>query len=284
MILRRFFNGSVLLLFLFTVHCDSSKTPDQDLAANLLCNGFAQCEGTSPGTRYVMLGDSWTDLLFGVPAIQTLRYHLENTHGYKLTGATLGGQEMSTALNTGLHIQAIDEAGSDVRYVLLSLGGNDLQFRPAEYVGRIEEERNARFKAIESNLRTMIATGNAHKINKYGGEPLVWFIHGYDYPNPFNENSVSPTSCQSSLNSAGIEDDKIQEFTSGNLDAYNEFLRNLTQSMADLRYIDLRRTLGGPPYSDANQMFDCIHPTSIGFKLLADKYVQNLQLWNGESK
>ncbi|MCC5813773.1 MAG: SGNH/GDSL hydrolase family protein [Leptospira sp.] len=274
----------ILACFIFISNCDTRKSPDQDLTANLLCYSFAQCEGTSPGTKFIMLGDSWTDLLFGTPAIQTLRYHLENEYGYKITGATLGGQRMDTVLSTGLHIQAIDQAGADARYVLLSLGGNDLQGRPSEFVADPIAERERRFAKIESNLRDIIISGNAHKMNKYGGSPLTWIIHGYDYPNPLNENSLSDTSCRSTLLRAGFQDEDIQDFTSGNLDRFNEHLRSITTRLSDLRYIDLRSTLGGPPYSDAGQMFDCIHPTSIGFRLLTDRYVRNLKFWTGEDK
>lgn len=276
--------GFIFFIMMGLSNCDSPKTADQDLTANLLCYSFAQCEGTSPGTKFVMLGDSWTDLLYGVPAVQTLRFHLEKEHNYRITGATLGGQEMSRVLTSGLHIQAINEAGADVKYVLLSLGGNDLQYRPAEYVADPEGERNKRFAQIETNLRNIILTGNAHKMNKYGGDSLTWIIHGYDYPNPFNENPLSPTSCRSSLLNAGLAESQIQDFSSGNLDRYNEHLISITTRISDLRYIDLRGTLGGPPYSDSNQMLDCIHPTSLGFKLITNRYVQNLKFYVGEDR
>ena len=283
-LLRNFKSITILVTFFFLVsNCDTSKNKQDNLTDNLLCYSFAQC-GAKGGTRFGMLGDSWTDLLYGVPAIQTLRYHLENTYGYKITGATLGGQEMKAVLSAGLHIQMIDQGGSDMKYVLLSLGGNDLQHNPQTYKTDPEAERIRRFAQVESDLKAIVFTGNAHKINKYGGQPLTWIIHGYDYPNPLNENSLSPTSCRSALLAAGFADAQIQQFTSGNLDLYNTFLRNLTYQIPDLRYIDLRGTLGGPPYSAAGNMFDCIHPTSSAFKIITDKYAFQLKAFAGDER
>ncbi|NCN11333.1 MAG: SGNH/GDSL hydrolase family protein [Leptospira sp.] len=275
-----------LILFLtliFFTNCDTSKKKDDNFTDNLLCYSFASC-GSSNGTRFGMLGDSWTDLLFGAPAIQTLRYHLEDSYDYKITGATLGGQEMARVLSGGLHLQVIDQAGADIKYMLVSLGGNDLQFNPSAFVADPAAERAKRFALIESTLKTIVYSGNLHKQNKYGGDPLKWIIHGYDYPNPFNENALSTTSCRSTLLAAGITEDNLQQFTSGNLDLYNDFLQNLTFQIPDLRYINLRGNLGGPPYSAAGNMFDCIHPTSLGFKTLTDKYVLQLKITAGDEK
>ncbi|WCL49934.1 SGNH/GDSL hydrolase family protein [Leptospira sp. GIMC2001] len=281
---RTFSTNFILILsFLITINCDTSKKKDDNLVENLLCYSFANC-GNSNGTRFGMLGDSWTDLLFGAPAIQTLRYHLENSYDYKITGATLGGQEISRVLSGGLHIQVIDQAGADIKYMLLSLGGNDLQFNPGAYVLDPIGERAKRFAEFESNLKTIVYSGNLHKQNKYGGEPLIWIIHGYDYPNPLNENQLSSTSCRSSLLAAGFADSQIQQFTSGNLDLFNDFLQNLTFEIPGLVYINLRGNLGGPPYSDAGNMFDCIHPTSLGFKTITDKYVLQLKVTTGDEK
>lgn len=264
-------------------NCDTSKKLEDNLVENLLCYSFANC-GNAQGTKFIMLGDSWTDILYGVPAIQTLRTHLENDHHYKITGATIGGQQLGTVLASGLHIQAIDQAGADAKYVLLSLGGNDLQAQPGKYVPDMDSELNRRLQVLDSNLQKLMVTGNAHKINKYGGGNLLWIIHGYDYPNPDNITGLSSTSCRSTLVEAGIPDGDIQKFTSENIDRYNEFLSSLTFKYPDLRYIDLRKTLGGPPYSPANMMFDCIHPTSIGFKILTNSYVAKLKIWTGEDK
>lgn len=277
-------NFLIILVFILSFqNCDTSKRIEDNLVENLLCYSFANC-GNSQGTKFIILGDSWTDLLFGVPAIQTLRTHLENDHNYKITGATIGGQQLGTVLSTGLHIQAIDQAGSDAKYVLLSLGGNDLQANPASYVPNMNEELNRRLQQLDANLQNLMITGNAHKINKFGGGNLLWIIHGYDYPNPDNVGGLSSTSCRPTLVNAGIADSDIQKFTSENIDRYNEFLFSLTFKYPDLRYIDLRKTLGGPPYSPANMMSDCIHPTSIGFKLLTNTYVAKMKIWTGEDK
>jgi hypothetical protein len=273
----------VLLFFIFFSNCDTSKRIEDNLVENLLCYSFANC-GNAHGSKFIMLGDSWTDLLFGVPAIQTLRTHLEMDYNYRIIGATIGGQELNRVLSSGLHIQSIDQAGAEAKYVLLSLGGNDLQARPQNYAADHESELNRRFQELETNLRNLILSGNAHKMNKYGGDPLLWIIHGYDYPNPDNTGGLSSTSCRPTLLAAGIQDADVQRFTSDSINRYNDFLFSLTYKYSDLRYIDLRRTLGGPPYSPANLMVDCIHPSSVGFKMLTDQYVSKMKVWTGDDK
>lgn len=274
---------NLILILSFVTGCDSSKNPSHDLTQNLLCYAFAEC-GNSPGTKFAMIGDSWTDLLFGVPAIQTLRYHLENNFGYKITGATIGGQELNTVVSTGLHLRTIRQSGNDLRFVILSLGGNDLQFRPEAFAEDPAAERQRRFTQIESNLRKLIVSGNLYKQNKFGGRPLTWIIHGYDYPNPFNEAALSATTCKSSLNRAGIPDSDFEEFTTRNLDSYNALLNRLSSEIPGLKYIDLRKSLGGPPYSDESLMFDCIHPNSQGFFTLTNRFVSKMRIWTGDLK
>lgn len=231
-----------------------------------------------------MIGDSWTDLLFGVPAVQTLRYHLETSYGYRITGATLGGQRLSTVLGTGLHFQTIDQAGADLRYVLLSLGGNDLLNNPGPFASDMDGERSRRFQQIANDLNHLVATGNAYKISKYGGKPLIWIVHGYDYPNPDNEGGLSDTLCRSNLRSQGIPDALVEEFASVSLNKYNQRLAEIPLFNPDIRYINLLGTLGGPPYSPRGQMVDCLHPSSIGFKILTDRYVSQMKIWTGEDR
>jgi hypothetical protein len=269
------------LLFLVTVflwNCDSKKSNQirPELQAQFLCKVAVICK-EERGTKFGIIGDSWTDLLFGVPAVETLRVQLEKYYNYKLVGSTLGGQTLATVVNTQLYRQVIDNTGPDIKYVILSLGGNDLLGSPAQYVGRIQDEKNLRLTQIESNLLTMIRIGNAYKVQKYGGAPLLWIIHGYDYANPDVKSIPNSTGCRPTLRSAGITEAEVPIVTTEFLNDYNNFLRNLTTKETQLRYIDLRNTLGGPPVSNAGNMFDCIHPTSGGFSVLAKKYVPILE-------
>ena len=84
-------------------------------------------------------------------------------------------------------------------------------------------------------------------------------------------------SCRDTLIGQGFSDSEVTAFTSQVLDDFNEKLRQITYIEPQLRYIDLRGTLGGPSVSRLEYMYDCIHPNSTGFELLAQRYVQVLE-------
>ncbi len=256
----------------FTYNCDTKKQYTDDILLNLTCYTLALCNQTSP-TQIGMIGDSWTDILVGYPLIETLRIQLEKNHGYQITGATLGGQTLSSALSLGLHYQVIDQAGANVRVILLSLGGNDLQANLRDYSFNLESARAARLQLIKSNLKRMIQTGNLYKANKFGGEPIKWIIHGYDYSNPDMPPiaEISEEGCNSVFLTAGFSRSSIIDFSSSHLNSFNELLRNVTYEEPSLYYVDLRGTLGGPSVSRSDLMLDCIHPNNLGFQLLGNR-------------
>lgn len=276
----------LLLGFLvsFFINCDTKKNqyPEQ-FRSQLLCYVGAICP-TQRGVKYGILGDSWTDLVLGVPLIETLRVQLEKHYNYKMVGSTLGGQTMTTIYQTGTHTRVIDEAGPDIKYMLLSLGGNDIQGNPGRYVGRFATEKQERFNLVQTTLLNMIRTGNAYKVQKYGGAPLLWIIHGYDFPNPDVPSSPGSTGCRPTLKSVGFTDAEVTALVVDGLADYNNMLRDITTREPQLRYIDLRATLGGPPASSAGNMWDCIHPNTGGFNLIAKKYVNALEGYTNYEK
>jgi hypothetical protein len=276
-----------LILILFLIwNCDSPKPAlTEEIKISLLCRVAVVCTPDTRGTKFGMIGDSWTDILLGVPVIETLRVQLERYHGYRITGSTLGGQTLNAANSSLLYTRVIDEAGTDIKYMLLSLGGNDLLGSPSGYVGKLEQEKQARFSLLQTNFQQIIQGGNAYKMQKYGGAPLVWIVHGYDYSNPdAKAPEISTTGCRTSYTSVGFTNTEVNNFAPSVLNDFNSFLVNLTRIEPQLRYIDLRGTLGGPPFSNAGNMFDCIHPTSGGFSLLAKKYVAVLQGYTNNEK
>ncbi len=272
--------GFLLVAALFVLSaCDSRKNVFDSADANLACLAAADCGTAARGTRFGMIGDSWTDLLLGVPAIRTMSDFLQEDYGYGITRATLGGQTLRVALQTGLHYRVIDTAGPDLKYMLLSLGGNDLSFNAAAFTADPAAERQRVFDEIRANLLQMIRDGNNYKISKWGGGPLLWIIHGYDYSNPDNPfGTLSVEGCRSTFISRGFTDAQVDGDIRATLDLYNTWLAETTALEVNLRYIDLRGTLGGPPISDVGNMFDCIHPTTGGFSLITARYVTSLEL------
>jgi hypothetical protein len=262
----------LILLFFVVTNCDTSKKKTDGLDVQIACNLLATCNNQR-SVKFGILGDSWTDLVFGTDVIDSLRVQLEKIHGYNLVGSTIGGQQLSKVYEQGLHYYVIDQAGPSIQYMILSLGGNDIQANPANYLNNVENEKQNRFSQIRDNLFNLMRTGNIYKINKYGGGPLTWIIHGYDYTNPDMATSFP---CRANLVSQGFTSSEVPAFQQNLLDSYNDYIKSLTFQDAQLRYIDLRGTLNGPP-SKAEYMYDCIHPNSIGFRILGEKYVKFLQ-------
>lgn len=257
------------------IHCDTKKDPLSDFEANLLCTSFAICNGETPAKTGI-IGDSWTDLLFGYPFVETLRPQLENRFQYKFVGATLGGKTLQQVVSQGLQFQVIDQGGADMKVVILSLGGNDIQANLSEYIGNIDVVQAQRFATIKANLKQMIITGNAYKISRFGGPPLKWIIHGYDYPNPFMAPVISGSDegCKTKFDRVGLVLSDPAAFTSTQLDSFNNLLVDITREEPNLIYVDLRNTLGGKPSSRAEFMLDCIHANNLGYTLLADKFAR----------
>jgi lysophospholipase L1-like esterase len=262
----------ILFQLIVFANCDTKKRYSDDVFLNLTCYTLSMCNNSQP-SQIGMIGDSWKDIIVGYPLIETLRIQLEKNHGYQITGATLAGQTLEAALTTGLQYQVIDQAGANLRVIILSLGGNDIQANLKDYTTNLESTRSARFNSIKINLKRLIQTGNAYKTAKFGGEPLKWIIHGYDYSNPNMPavESVSNEGCNARFISAGFNSSSVIEFSSTQLNAYNELLRSILSEEPSLYYVDLRQTLGGPPISQADLMFDCIHPNNLGFQLLGNR-------------
>lgn len=269
----RFASLIIVSSFLTVSNCDTKKDYFDDAALNIICYSFAGCGKKQP-TRVGMIGDSWTDLLLGFPAIDTLRIQLENKHGYQITGATLGGQTLKAAFSQGLHYQVIDQAGADVNTILLSLGGNDLQANLSEYANNFEATKSTRLREIKNDLKVMIQSGNAFKLSKYGGAPLKWIIHGYDYSNPY-KSAVIPGAdegCRTKFISAGVSSENVETYSVSILNSYNEMLRGITSEEPTFYYTDLRRSLGGPPIAKSELMLDCIHPNNLGFEIIGNNF------------
>ncbi|MBM9590494.1 SGNH/GDSL hydrolase family protein [Leptospira sp. 201903075] len=269
---------TVLLgILTFLIHCDTKKDYLEDIGAHFLCNTYAICNGETPAKTGI-IGDSWTDILLGFPLVETLRPQLENRFHYQFVGATLGGKTLQQVVSQGLQFQVIDQGGADMKVIILSLGGNDIQANLPEYVGNVSAVQAQRFATIKSNLKHMIVTGNAYKIARFGGAPIKWIIHGYDYPNPYMPAVIagSEEGCKTKFDRIGLIVPDAAVFTSTQLDAFNNLLVEITREEPSFIYMDLRNTLGGKPNSRAEFMLDCIHANNLGYTLLAEKFARLL--------
>lgn len=268
----------LLLLAVLIVQCDRD---DSDLPLELL--GALECEiaTTCPvqQTKFGLVGDSWTDFAFGAPIQKDLLDTLRDEYGYNITASALAGLTVRREVEEKRgYINVINTAGPDLSYMLISLGGNDLLASTSEYVtDGIDFTINQRLASIELRLDRMIIEGNFLKQQNYGGNPPVWFFHGYDYANPNKE-----TSCISGAINAGLPEEAAKTIPPVVLNRFNSFLATYTTRNASARYLDLRGTLGGPDVSNPDLMFDCIHPNTLGHSLIAARYHETLKGYTGD--
>ena len=252
--------------------CDKREDESEELLTAWQCNVLVACHQSN--TRFGMVGDSWTDFAYGLEVQHDLRDWLTEDHGYQITDAVLAGQTLSGDLHEARGFQrVIEKAGPELKYMLLSLGGNDLLANISAYENAATRDAIIanRFDTIESNLRSMIYQGNSIKQGLYGGTGLVWIIHGYDYANP-----AKVAFCD--LSSTALTTAEKEALMQNLLDRYNTRLLNISAAVPELHYIDLRGTLGGPPVSDPNLKLDCIHPNEVGFRMVTNRYVEALRL------
>lgn len=269
----------ILSLLVFTA-CDrrDNEISDEVLGA-LQCEIATTCAGQQ--TQFGMTGDSWTDFAFGAPVQRDLLDTLREEYGYRITASVLAGLTVRREVEEKRgFISVINNAGPELRYMLVSLGGNDLLSTTEDYYNNgTDITFNARINSLRLRLDRMIIEGNYLKQQQYGGSPLVWIFHGYDYPNPEIENS-----CVKGAINAGMPESDAKQLAGTILNKYNDFLISYTHGNPDARYIDLRGTLGGPPYSQTNLMFDCIHPNTLGHSVIAARYHEVLKGYTNNAR
>ncbi|MDH5656879.1 MAG: SGNH/GDSL hydrolase family protein [Spirochaetia bacterium] len=274
----------VAFLSLFS-SCDSKKegNPVEDILYNFLCYSYTVCTEETRGTQFGVIGDSWTDMIGGIHIVWSIRTYMENVYGYKMTGSSLSGRTLKNVLDLGLHYHVINQAGPDLRYMILSLGGNDMLQNYPKYSASLASDKAAVMELIKTRLLNIVRTGNIYKREKWGGNDLVWIIHGYDYPNP-DILAVNTEGCRVEYLGYGYPDSLIVEDLRESIDLLNEAYLAATYEEPSLRYVNLRGALGGPPVSLNLHMLDCIHPNSGGFYIISKIFVNNLDYITGNAR
>ena len=261
------------LLFPF-VGCDRSSDPSDEVLANLQCEIITTCPSPS---RFGMIGDSWTDFAFGLELQRDMLDWLR-LDGFRITASVVAGHTLRQEVESKRgFIQVIDNAGPEIKYMFVSLGGNDMLGSIGEYEANgFENVLLARQASMEIRLKRLVQEANFYKQQKYGGAPLTFFIHGYDYPNP-NLNSA----CVLDALTEGATESEAQDLIRNITNRHNEFLARMDSEIVELHYIDLRATLGGPPVSRSDYMFDCIHPNDIGFQFVTNRFALTVDQYTG---
>jgi len=275
----------VLIIFYSAVSCDTRKKKSiiDDPLFQLLCFSNNYCQEPPRGTKFGLIGDSWTDMIGGVPLIWSIRTYMEDKYGYRMTASTIAGRKLSDVMDEGLHYNIIDKAGPDLRYMILSLGGNDLLLNYPVYSANLAGEKQAIMALIRTRLLTVVRSGNIYKKEKWGGSDLIWIIHGYDYINPDKVLSVIE-GCRPLFRKYGYPDSVIIPDLIDSMDRLNQVMLEATYEEPSLRYVNLRGTLGGPPVSNPDHLFDCLHPNSAGFNIVTSVFVNNLDYITGHAR
>tara|TARA_Y100001937_G_scaffold128452_3_gene205083 strand:- start:346203 stop:346889 length:687 start_codon:yes stop_codon:yes gene_type:complete len=224
-----------------------------------------------------MIGDSWTDFAFGLELQKDMLDWLR-LDGFRITASVVAGHTLRAEIeNKRGFIQVIDNAGPELKYMFVSLGGNDMLGSIGEYEKNgLEPVLLARQTSMELRLKRLVQEANFYKQQKYGGAPLTFFIHGYDYPNPNLESS-----CVLDALTEGASQSEAAELIRNIVNRHNDFLARMDSEIADLHYIDLRATLGGPPVSNPGYMFDCIHPNDVGFRFVSNRFALTVDQFTG---
>lgn len=251
--------------------CSRHDSAKDEYINQLRCDFLTEC--SAAGTRFGMVGDSWTDFFFGLPVSRDLHDWLITEHGYSITSSVIAGQTAEVEVNQFRGFErVIRMSGPNLKYMLISLGGNDMLANTGAYFPNPDPVLHSRLNRVEANLRNMIASGDFLKVQLYGGASLQWFIHGYDYPNPEIEQS-----CVRGAINAGMSQTAAFQMARDMVDHINDQYRVMAASVPNLHYIDLRGTLGGPPISSPLLKTDCIHPNDQGFRVLADRFALGIE-------
>lgn len=266
-----------MFLSALAIGCDKKTSPVESILLNYQCDLFTGgC--SDPTTTFGMVGDSWTDFAVGLPIQKDLHDWLIEDHGYRLQSFVLAGHTAQADLNFVRGFDRVIRAsGPNLKYMLVSLGGNDLLANNGAYWSattgnRVEAELDLRLARLDVVHREIITQGDFLKQSLWGGDPLTWIISGYDYPNPDMD-----TACvRGSLNN-GMPQTQAAIQTARIVDRYQTYLTGLTTRVPTLHVIELRGTLGGYPQSSPSLKYDCIHPNSLGFGILAARYAETLQ-------
>jgi metacaspase-1 len=216
------------------------------------------------GPIIVSEGDSW----FQYPImVKDTIDHLV-ARGYAIRSLDAAGDTLDNMIASGEYLDGLRQTGASV--FLFSAGGNDVlggghlaellrdfdaNLTPAEHV----------LPAFQSLLSAAIAGYDTvlRNVEALPGEILI-VCHGYDRPLPTKGQWLGLP-----MQKRGIKDPEFQgRIVRELIDQFNVSLQQLLAGFGNARYLDMRAVVG----RDQNRWYDELHPTDVGFKLVADKF------------
>lgn len=223
--------------------------------------------------RIVSEGDSW----FQYPHPKVLDIIDYIAQKYPVKSLDAGGDELQGYYRQAEYLQAVVEENAD--YLLLSGGGNDIlgpniqRFLNENTEEKQEGKSPERFLNEEFDKELKKLTGIFEDIfckvaEKRPGIKIV--VHGYDYIFPDHRNGWYGQYVQEKI-PRPADQKALADYL---IDRFNAALAEIVQGYDYVWYIDLRNTV--PP----DRWYDEIHPDSIGFSLVAEKFFGILDEWN----
>ena len=222
-------------------------------------------------------GDSW----FGYPIGKDLNDHIAELGSFNIRHFQKAGDELVEDMMGAEQLAKITKALKTFQFdvMIYSGGGNDIVAENlTNYIldddsgigpyGRINEATTlARIDELKNKYLELVSIVNTHQKSC----PIV--VHGYDKIIPSDKGFelagfklagpwVKPT-----LDEKGVPIEQQADVINHIMDMFNDMLADLQDSNRDFHYVDLRGTLTSIS-SWANE----IHPTSSGFKKLAQHY------------
>jgi lysophospholipase L1-like esterase len=235
----------------------------------------------------VALGDSWFDYDFTAMFLDggghDLIDHLDhsgllNVFRLSVAGDTLEHMVNGRQMDNTIH--AINVIDPD--FMMISGGGNDLAGSDGVRLERFLTpgglSRAAAFVMIGGAFRKSYQTLIDEVRKVASGLPIV--VHGYAYAvpdgrgvtHPLRDHPMAGPWLEPAFDRRGIPADQRQAVVAELIDLFNAMLRELAAENPGVHYIDLRPVLRPTPNDWANEL----HPTSAGFKKVADVFERTI--------
>lgn len=242
-------------------------------------------------------GDSWFDYPL-CDVLSTLRH----AYGYRIEKVAHAGHTVESMAYDPEQLAGVVEryrdlaaAGREPAAVLLSGGGNDIAGSAIESLLNHRNDPSRGFNesvmtgVFDQRIRSAMiseigALSEVHRVH-FGKVPPV-LIHGYDYAVPDNRGYhfgpitiTGPWLAPQFQRRGYVDLNETAQLTVVLIDRFNEVAKSVASKLANVTYVDLRRTLSnelaGRKYRKdwANEL----HPTQPGFLSVATRMNAALQ-------
>jgi lysophospholipase L1-like esterase len=227
--------------------------------------------------RMVSEGDSWFQ--YPDPRMLDIIDHLLDE--YPVYSLDAAGDQLQSYAKEAEYLRAVEEV--EPQFLILSGGGNDImgsQFKdflhkniPSKGDGKnperfLNDAFSKKIKSLGDTYREIFK-----RVGKQAPDVHI-LIHGYDYLESGKKNNEPWLG--GPMREKGIHHlaDR-QAILDHIIHTFNELLSQLDQEFKQVHYINLRGTMKGQSWHDE------IHPTSAGFKVLAEKFKEKIEELKG---